>query len=91
MLTPSQENAGVEQSTPVVEQAKGEEVGSGVGGDVDLRENPIVVNMSLPFNEGVNTGLVKNSKGAVYHDRNSAKLEKLGYSKEQIDNLSQTE
>jgi len=63
----------------------------GVGGDVDLGNNTIIVNMSLPLDSGVNTGLVKNSKGAVYHDKNTSKLEKLGYSKEQIDKLSQAE
>jgi len=63
----------------------------GVGVDVDLGNNTIIVNMSLPLDSGVNTGLVKNSKGAVYHDKNTSKLEKLGYSKEQIDKLSQAE
>jgi len=76
-----------ETTTTVLE--KGNSVG--VGGDVKLGNNTIIVDMSLPFDSGVNTGLVKNSKGAVYHDKNTAKLEKLGYSKEQIDNLSQTE
>lgn len=50
-----------------------------------------VIMPSISMDNGVNTGLVKNSKGAVYHDRDTSKLEKLGYSKEQIDNLSQTE
>jgi len=71
------------------QQAEAED--SGVGGDVDLGNNTIIVNMSLPLDSGVNTGLVKNSKGAVYHDKNTSKLEKLGYSKEQIDKLSQAE
>jgi len=85
----------VGESGTAVENNTGKEtlqVGSvGVGGDVKLGNNTIIVDMSLPFDSGVNTGLVKNSKGAVYHDKNTAKLEKLGYSKEQIDNLSQTE
>jgi len=92
-VTPIQENITLTVPQPTIAGAQEQgEVGSvGVGGDVKLGNNTIIVDMSLPFDSGVNTGLVKNSKGAVYHDKNTAKLEKLGYSKEQIDNLSQTE
>lgn len=56
----------------------------------DLKK-PTITFEAPGFTEGKKIGLIKNSKGAIYHERHQQTLERLGYSKEEIDNMSQHE